>query len=76
MAEASIEVAAKPEAEPDLKAQLASVQAELERANKIIRSYESVEVMLKPTIEKVSRDLFPVLIREYIAKHLEASNGW
>ena len=58
MAEASSEVAAKPEAEPDLKAQLASVQAELasvqaelERANKIIRSYESVEVMLKPTIE-------------------------
>ena len=75
MAEASSEVAAKPEAEPDLKAQLASVQAELERANKIIRSYESVEVMLKPTIEKVSRDLFPVLIREYIAKHLEGSNG-
>ena len=75
MAEASSEVAAKPEVEPDLKAQLASVQAELERANKIIRSYESVEVMLKPTIEKVSRDLFPVLIREYIAKHLEGSNG-
>ena len=75
MAEASSEVAAKPEAEPDLKAQLASVQAELERANKIIRSYESVEVMLKPTIEKVSWDLFPVLIREYIAKHLEGSNG-